>query len=89
MFQRRVDGSQDFYLDWVDYKLGFGDISREHWLGNDNIHTVTNNGKTYQLRIDLDDGFETNYALWASFYIMDESFKYILRIGSKIAGDGK
>ena len=34
MFQRRVDGTTDFYRDWAEYKAGFGDVYNEYWLGN-------------------------------------------------------
>ena len=33
VFQRRLDGSLDFYRDWREYEKGFGDPSHEYWLG--------------------------------------------------------
>ncbi|XP_022791932.1 ficolin-1-like, partial [Stylophora pistillata] len=81
VFQRRVDGSVDFYLEWKSYKNGFGNLNGEFWLGNDNLHRLTAVGIT-TLRVDLED-FEGNirYAEYDNFTVADEADKYRLLIG--------
>ena len=89
VFQRRLDGSVDFYLGWESYKNGFGNLSGEFWLGNDNLHRLTDSDDV-MLRIDLED-FEGNiaYAEYMSFKVADEAAKYQLSIGgyNGTAGD--
>ncbi|XP_067863091.1 ficolin-1-like [Heptranchias perlo] len=87
VFQKRMDGSVNFYRDWNSYKKGFGNQLSEFWLGNDNIHTLTKTG-SFQLRINLVD-FEDNkgFAKYKSFKILDESEKYKLVLGAYIGGD--
>ena len=37
----RFDGSENFYLNWTDYKQGFGNLSGEYWLGLDHLYELT------------------------------------------------
>ena len=89
VFQRRQDGSVDFYKNWTDYENGFGDLTGEFWLGLSKIHRLTKEGSN-TLRVDLGD-FEGNtaYANYSTFSIGDGSTEYILTVGgySGTAGD--
>uniref|UniRef100_A0A8C5WM37 Fibrinogen C-terminal domain-containing protein n=1 Tax=Leptobrachium leishanense TaxID=445787 RepID=A0A8C5WM37_9ANUR len=91
VFQRRWDGSVDFYRDWNSYKKGFGSRLNEFWLGNDNLSKLTSTG-TWELRIDLQDFEETkHFAKYKSFKVLDESVKYKLLVTAYTdgnAGDG-
>ena len=82
VIQRRNNGSVDFYLDWASYKRGFGTLTDELWLGNDNIHRLTVAGNTV-LRVDLED-WDGNiaHAVYGRFLVDDESNKYRLTVGS-------
>ena len=91
VIQRRVDASTDFYLNWASYKRGFGALTGNLWLGNDNIHRLTASGNSI-LRVELED-WEGNtvYAVYGTFLVDDESSKYRLTadnyISSSNAGD--
>ncbi|XP_031563108.1 ryncolin-2-like [Actinia tenebrosa] len=82
VFQRRQDGSVDFYRDWQQYKKGFGDLKGEFWLGNDYIYRLT--ARTpWSLRVDLQDwGGVHKHAKYGSFSISAESDKYRLKVSS-------
>ncbi|XP_034627060.1 fibrinogen-like protein 1 isoform X1 [Trachemys scripta elegans] len=92
VFQRRSDGSQKFDRVWDDYEQGFGNFvlrNGEYWLGNKNLHYLTNQGN-YTLRIDLSD-FEgvRRFAQYKSFRVAGEESSYQLSCGeySGTAGD--
>ena len=88
VFQRRMDGTEDFYLGWDDYVKGFGDLNGEFWLGLNKIHRLTKgSGVSATLRVDLED-FDGNerYAKYSTFQILDSSQKYQLNV-SGYSGD--
>ena len=82
VFQKRIDGSVDFNLNWSDYKHGFGNLSGEFWLGLDRIHRLTSDNNSV-LQVDMED-FEggSAYAEYSSFGVRSEHDKYRLILGS-------
>ncbi|KAL9982299.1 hypothetical protein ACROYT_G004326 [Oculina patagonica] len=81
VFQKRLDGSVDFYRGWEAYKNGFGDLDAEFWLGNDNLYRLTA-ADDVMLRVDLEDfDGDIRYAEYTTFKVADEEDKYRLLIG--------
>ncbi|XP_065198662.1 fibroleukin-like [Sycon ciliatum] len=83
VFQRRQDGSVDFYRDWNAYKRGFGSASGEFWLGLDTLHYLTSQAdSTYELRVGM--VFNTtgvkHYAKWSTFRVEGEANNYKLHV---------
>ena len=82
VFQRRQDGSVDFFRGWNDYKTGFGQLTAEFWLGNDKIHRLTAS-RPSSLRVELEDwNGGKAYAKYGKFNIGDEQERYRLEVGS-------
>ncbi|XP_054870351.1 tenascin-R isoform X3 [Amphiprion ocellaris] len=88
VFQRRQNGLTDFSRKWSDYRVGFGNLEDEFWLGLDNIQKIAAQGR-YELRIDMKDGQQSVYANYDKFSIGDARNLYKLRIGeyNGTAGD--
>ncbi|XP_074507353.1 tenascin-R isoform X2 [Sebastes fasciatus] len=88
VFQRRQNGLTDFSRKWSDYRVGFGNLEDEFWLGLDNVQRIAAQGR-YELRIDMKDGQESVYANYDKFSIGDARNLYKLRIGeyNGTAGD--
>ena len=81
MFQKRLDGSVDFYRGWADYKRGFGNLNGEFWLGLDKINRLTKSNN--RLRVDLEDTTgKTAYAEYDVFAVTSERTKYQLSLGT-------
>ncbi|MCL4152678.1 UNVERIFIED_CONTAM: hypothetical protein GTU68_008734, partial [Idotea baltica] len=91
VFQHREDLPQreDFFRSWVEYQLGFGNLTGEFWLGLENIHALVSQ-TLMELRVDLED-FEgqKRWAKYDFFHVGDSKSKYKLNIGgySGDAGD--
>ena len=82
VFQRRRDGSVDFYREWNDYKSGFGQLTGEFWLGNDKIHRMTAS-RPSSLRVELEDWDRVRqYAKYGRFNVADEQTQYRLQVSS-------
>ncbi|XP_062588337.1 ryncolin-2-like [Saccostrea cucullata] len=89
VIQKREDGDVDFYKTWIEYQQGFGNATKNYWIGNEAIHTLTKD-KNQELRIDLQrHNGEEAYAVYSTFYIGDEDDKYNLAVSgySGTAGD--
>ena len=52
IFQRRIDGTQDFSKTYDEYRQGFGETTGEFWSGNKALHALTRAG-TAKLRVGL------------------------------------
>ena len=81
VFQRRIDGSVDFYRNWVAYVAGFGDLEGNLWIGLDKLHAMTAAYDT-ELHVYMDtfEG-ESAWAHYGYFDVDDADSKYKLNIG--------
>ena len=89
VFQRRQDGSVDFYRYWTDYENGFGNLTGEFWLGLSKINRLTKE-QSNTLRVDLGDfDGNTRYAQYTTFSVGNSTTEYTLTVGgySGTAGD--
>ena len=89
VFQRRMDGTVNFYQAWAGYLKGFGDLKGEFWLGLDKIHRLTKSSSS--LRIDMEDFTGTQrQAVYSQFSLKGADQKYSLEVSGYTgnAGDG-
>uniref|UniRef100_A0A8C7KQ08 Tenascin XB n=1 Tax=Oncorhynchus kisutch TaxID=8019 RepID=A0A8C7KQ08_ONCKI len=88
VFQRRMDGKTDFFRGWENYSNGFGELSGEFWLGNENLHNLTSMAPM-TLRVDLRAGDESVFAKYSTFTVDNVRRNYALKVSgySGTAGD--
>ncbi|KAJ3664189.1 hypothetical protein Zmor_008414 [Zophobas morio] len=75
----RFDGKVDFYLGWQSYKIGFGNLAGEFWLGLENIHQLSGY-QVNELLVELveSDNKET-FASYDHFSVGSEVEGYALK----------
>ncbi|XP_051246567.1 mucin-5AC isoform X1 [Dicentrarchus labrax] len=86
VFQRRKDGSVDFFRGWKEYIKGFGDLSGEFWLGLDSLHNLTTMTRMI-LRVDLRDRDQSVFAKYSTFEVAKRNYKLTVGGYSGTAGD--
>uniref|UniRef100_A0A182YF72 Fibrinogen C-terminal domain-containing protein n=1 Tax=Anopheles stephensi TaxID=30069 RepID=A0A182YF72_ANOST len=90
VFQRRFDGTVDFNRNWTEYRNGFGNLHREHWLGLEKLRKLLDTERHELLIVMKDFEGVTAFAKYDNFKIGTESEMYALKsLGtySGIAGD--
>nr|AJA37846.1 fibrinogen-related protein [Littorina littorea] len=87
VFQRRQDGSVDFFKNWTSYQDGFGNLTGELWLGLDVLHMLTSR-QSYKLRVDMvQDGGTKGNAIYSGFSVNNSNDNYRLRLGHFTGGN--
>ncbi|XP_078082081.1 fibrinogen-like protein 1-like protein [Mustelus asterias] len=82
MIQRNNKGSKITWTEyWTAYKYGFGNILREHWLGNEYIYKIISQGN-YKIKFLLRDRHNrARVANYDSFAVGNEINGYSLSLG--------
>ncbi|XP_052787456.1 latent-transforming growth factor beta-binding protein 4-like isoform X2 [Mya arenaria] len=82
VFQRRLDGSEDFNRNFEEYEYGFGRAYGEFWLGLRLVREMVGTGM-YELRIDVETANgTTGYDVYEQFSVSDRPF-YTLSVGNR------
>ncbi|XP_011194706.2 ficolin-1-like [Zeugodacus cucurbitae] len=86
LVQRRQDKYLDFNRNWNDYKIGFGNLGTNFFIGLDKLHALTQ-VQLNELQIELRDFNDTvKYANYDSFAVGNESEKYELNVLGPYSG---
>jgi len=79
LIQQRVDGSVSFERNWQEYKIGFGDVTGNYWMGLERIHELTSTPVELYVYLESFDGV-SKHAKYASFSVGDSSSNYVLTV---------
>ncbi|KAH8239674.1 hypothetical protein KR032_006686, partial [Drosophila birchii] len=87
VIQRRLDGSVDFYRNLSDYRMGFGHLNGEFFIGLDKLHQLT---KLQQhelfVRLQFFNG-STQFARYDNFLVGGEQEHFALLSIGQFSGN--
>jgi len=83
---KREVGDQDFYMEWDDYKDGFGDVLKDYFIGLSKIHTITCTTINELLIYLQRRTGEVAYAHYSAFSIGNEHEKFTLKLLGNYSG---
>ena len=87
LFQRRVDGSEDFNRDWRRLRSWIRNVSGEFWLGNEFLHHLSTQYH-YLLRVEVTDWFNRKYiAEYAGFEVDSKRNDFRLTVEEFLGGN--
>jgi len=80
--QQHIGNTASFDRTWSEFKAGFGDMCGDYWIGNDQLHNLTRDGR-YKLRVDLQSAYNLQlyWAEYSTFIVGNESTNYTLHVG--------
>ena len=81
LIQQHVDDSGFFDRSWNEFRTGFGDPSGNFWLGNEQIHQLSKDGRC-KLRFDVQqkNTMAWFWAEYSTFIVADETNNYQLTV---------
>ena len=74
VIQRRIDGNTNFLLDLTAYEYPFGNPSKNYWVGNRIIRSLTQAAE-YELLVEMQQNAKYAFALYDLFYTKGSSNK--------------
>ncbi|XP_033752841.1 angiopoietin-related protein 7-like isoform X2 [Pecten maximus] len=77
--QNRQSNEVDFFRKWDEYKTGFGNLLGNFWLGNEQIHALTETPGILRIQLQSLNG-TFGYAEYSQFQVSNETNHYKLTV---------
>ncbi|KAK3083232.1 hypothetical protein FSP39_017384 [Pinctada imbricata] len=80
IFARDETKTNNFTRSWIDYKIGFGSVPENYWIGNAIMHELTKDRPSEVYFKLTDDKNITKWAKYQNFTIGPEEEQFILNV---------